>query len=266
MYTYSKKSRRRMHAIPAAIALSALVMLWYFSDNRTAHAADAQSLPSSEKVLLSARLADDWSVDCDDCVVEPQYDVMLGNVVRLQSRSEMVLSLDIDDQVERPQLSWRWTVDEYVDQHPLLRLSVYVDDTDAWPERTLHYIWDSGREAGTTEAISDFEHLVVVNGKNSKAESWQQVRCNLNQDWQRIYNEDFPEIESLELALGMPGKLGVSGAFIEQLSIASAPFEEVVVAQTELPDEAVEHADDLPSASLSQELPTSLPPTAAGIE
>lgn len=266
MYTYSKKSRRRMHAIPAAIALSALVMLWYFSDNRTAHAADAQSLPSSEKVLLSARLADDWSVDCDDCVVEPQYDVMLGNVVRLQSRSEMVLSLDIDDQVERPQLSWRWTVDEYVEQHPLLRLSVYVDDTDAWPERTLHYIWDSGREAGTTEAISDFEHLVVVNGKNSKAESWQQVRCNLNQDWQRIYNEDFPEIESLELALGMPGKLGVSGAFIEQLSIASAPFEEVVVAQTELPDGAVEHADDLPSSSLSQELPNSLPPTAAGIE
>jgi len=266
MYTYSKKSRRRMHAIPAAIALSALVMLWYFSDNRTAHAADAQSLPSSEKVLLSARLADDWSVDCDDCVVEPQYDVMLGNVVRLQSRSEMVLSLDIDDQVERPQLSWRWTVDEYVEQHPLLRLSVYVDDTDAWPERTLHYIWDSGREAGTTEAISDFEHLVVVNGKNSKAESWQQVRCNLNQDWQRIYNEDFPEIESLELALGMPGKLGVSGAFIEQLSIASAPFEEVVVAQTELPDGAMEHADDLSSASLSQELPTSLPPTAAGIE
>lgn len=248
MYTYSKKSRRRMHAIPAAIALCSLLMLWYFSDHRTAHAEEVQSLPSSEKVLLSARLADDWSVDCDDCVVEPQYDVMLGNVVRLQSRSEMVLSLDIDDQVERPQLSWRWTVDEFVDQHPLLRLSVHVDDTDAWPERTLHYIWDSGRTAGTTEAISDFEHLVVVNGKSSKAESWQTVHCNLDQDWQRIYNEHFPEIESLEFALGMPGKLGVSGAFIEQLSMVSLPSAEAVVAHS---DKSQQPLSDL-SADISQ--------------
>ena len=224
MYTYSKKSRRRMHAIPAAIALSALAMLWYFSDGRVAHAAEASQPIVPEKVLLSATRTDDWSVDCDDCLLEPQYDVIVGNVVRLQSRSEMVLSLDVEESVEHPQLSWRWTVDSFVEQHPLLRLTVQVDETDAWPERTLHYIWDSGRKAGETEALSDFEHIVVVNGSESTAENWQQVVCHLDRDWRRIYEEDFPQIESLELALGMPGKLGVTGAFIEQLSLASVPL------------------------------------------
>lgn len=217
MYTYSKKSRRRMHAIPAAIALCALALLWLFSDLRFVQAKEAH------QTLLSATTSDDWSIDCDECVLEPQYDVMLGDVVRLQSRSEMVLSLELENHVAHPQLSWRWTVDEYVEQHPLMRLSVYVDETDAWPERTLHYIWDSGRATGETEALSDFEHLVVVNGRDSKAENWHEVICDLDAEWHRIYNEDFPQIESLELALGMPGKLGVTGAFIDSLSITAAP-------------------------------------------
>lgn len=39
MYTYSKKSLRRIHAIPAAIALLVMALAWYFSDSQTAHAA-----------------------------------------------------------------------------------------------------------------------------------------------------------------------------------------------------------------------------------
>lgn len=229
MYIYSKKSLRRMHAIPAALALSVLVLIWLLSDNRIVHADEA----SQVQVLLSADNADNWSLDCDDCLVEPQYDVLLGDVVRLQSRSDMVLSLELEDSVKHPQLSWRWTVDSYADEHPLIRLTVRVEETEAWPDRTLHYVWDSGRKAGVTEAISDFEHLVVVNGKNSKAQDWQDVVCNLDQDWQRIYNEDFPEIESLELALGMPGKLGTSGAFVERLTLASVklPSPEALVTE-----------------------------------
>lgn len=224
MYTYSKKSRRRMHAIPAAIALSLLALLWFFSDSRHVEAAEIDSTPIASTVLLSAGSVDDWSVDCDDCRLEAQYDVILGDVLRLQSRSEMVVSLDIDNSVKSPQLSWRWTVDSFVENNALLRLTVNVDETDTWPERTLHYIWDSGRDAGETDTLSDFEHLVVVNGKRSKAEDWQQVVCHLEKDWQRIYNESFPKIESLEFALGMPGKLAVSGAFIEQLSMTSVPY------------------------------------------
>jgi len=233
MYTYSKKSRRRMHAIPAALALFVLALTWLFSGDRSAHAREAQ-----QQILLSADNADDWSIDCDDCLVEPQYDVLLGNVVRLQSRSDMVLSLELDKSVEHPQLSWRWTVDSYADEHPLIRITVQVEETEAWPERTLHYVWDSGRDAGVTETLSDFEHLVVVNGRNSKAQDWQDVVCNLDQDWQRIYNEDFPQIESLELALGMPGKLGVTGAFIEQLSLASVqlPEPEALLADPDFPE------------------------------
>lgn len=254
MYTYSKKSRRRMHAIPAAIGLVFLALLWFLSDNRTVRAAEAENIPLKPQVLLSADIVDDWSVDCENCVLEPQYDVMLGNVVRLQSRSEMVLSLDIDDNIKSPQLNWRWTVDSFVEDNALLRLSVHVEETDTWPERTLHYIWDSGRQVGESEAISDFEHLIVVNGKTSKAENWQQASGNLEQDWQRIYNESFPEIESLEFALGMPGERGVSGAFIEQLSMKSIPLvitEEIAQA----------NVGDAP-ADLA--FPDNLPATAAG--
>ncbi|WP_419812085.1 DUF3047 domain-containing protein [Bacterioplanoides sp.] len=232
MYTYSKKSRRRMHAIPAAIALFCMLVFWLFVGNHPAHAeaqspAQAQSEPlalsrTNITTLLSSENTWQWQLDCYNCVVEPQYDVIYGDVVRLQSASELVLSSRLNQSWKNPSLSWRWTVDRYVERQPLMRLTLHVKETETWPTRTLHYIWHSGLEAGESEALSDFEHLLVVSGKTSKAESWQSIERDLNQDWQEIYEENFPGIESLELALGMPGESGGTGGFIQKLVMASS--------------------------------------------
>ncbi|UTW48067.1 DUF3047 domain-containing protein [Bacterioplanoides sp. SCSIO 12839] len=230
MYTYSKKSRRRMHAIPAAIALTCLVIFWFLSGHSRVQA-EVVNTPvtntpaTTSTTLLSSDNTWQWELDCYDCVVEPQYDVIHGNVVRLQSRQELVLSTELGDELNpsewaNPELSWRWTVDRYVERQPLMRLTLKVKETDSWPSRTLHYVWHSGLAAGESEVLSDFEHLLVVSGKTSKAESWQAIQRNLNQDWQEIYEENFPGIESLELALGMPGESGGTGGFIQQLVIA----------------------------------------------
>ena len=253
MYTYSKKSRRRMHAFPAAIALLVVVLFWLLSGSGKVFA-------SEEQLLLSVEQLPHWSLDCDDCLLEPQYDVLVGNVLRLQSRGEMVLSRELQQSPRAPRLNWRWTVDAFVERQPLLRLTVQAEETEHWPQRTLHYVWDSGRDAGDEQSLSDFEHLIVVNGRDSKAENWQQVQADLNRDWQRIYGEDFPRIETLEVALGMPGESGGTGGFVQQLSISAAP---------ELAD------NDMPPAETGLPLPDSeqtltvdqvkqLPATAAG--
>lgn len=146
MFIYSKKSRRRMHAIPAAIALVVVTLFWFFS---AAHKAEAETLFSASELSR-------WSVDCRDCQLEAQYDVMVGDVVRLESREHLILQRDVQEQPAQPQLSWRWSVDNFVDAGPLVRVSVYVQETADWPERIIHYVWDSSREAGDHEALSDF--------------------------------------------------------------------------------------------------------------
>lgn len=212
MYTYSKKSRRRMHAIPAAIALVVVTLFWFFSGAQ----------PAQAQTLFSATELAQWSVDCDDCHLEAQYDVMVGDVVRLESREHLALQRSVKEQPAQPQLSWRWSVDNFVDAGPLVRVSVYLQDTDDWPERILHYVWDSSRERGETEALSDFEYLIVATGHGSKAESWESVTADLAADWLAIYNEPLPPLDHLEVALGMPEQDIVAGAFIEKISLTSA--------------------------------------------
>ncbi|PIQ40228.1 MAG: hypothetical protein COW58_07150 [Thalassolituus sp. CG17_big_fil_post_rev_8_21_14_2_50_53_8] len=212
MFIYSKKSRRRMHAIPAAIALLVVTLFWLFSG---AHKAQAET-------VFSATELSSWSVECEDCHLEAQYDVIVGDVVRLESREHLALQRSVKEQPTQPQLSWRWSVDRSVDSGPLVRVSIYLQDTDDWPERIIHYVWDSSREAGSHEALSDFEYLIVATGLGSKAERWEEVSADLNADWQKLYNEPLPPLDHLEVALGMPEQDIVAGAFIEKISLTSA--------------------------------------------
>lgn len=212
MYIYSKKSRRRMHAIPAAIALVVVTLFWFFS---SVHNAQAET-------LLSASELANWSVDCEDCRLEAQYDVIVGDVIRLESREHLALQRAVTEQPQAPLLSWRWSIDSFVDAGPLVRVSVHLQDTDDWPERIIHYVWDSSREAGSHEALSDSEYLIVATGLGSKAEKWETVSADLNADWQKLYNEPLPPLDHLEVALGMPEQDIVAGAFIEKISLTSA--------------------------------------------
>ncbi|MCA6062407.1 DUF3047 domain-containing protein [Thalassolituus marinus] len=211
MYIYSKKSRRRMHAIPAAIALLAVTVLWLVSGSHQSHAAE----------ILSAQQLAEWDQDCRGCEVDIQYDVLQGNVIRMASDDELSLSRRIKEQPDHPGLKWQWSVDSFVDGGKLIRLSVFLKETEDWPARTLHYVWDSNAESGAIETRSDFEHVLVVTGADARAEHWYSISRDLNADWSAIYNEAMPAIDHIEVGLGMPEEDAITGAFIDALTLSS---------------------------------------------
>lgn len=214
MYIYSKKSRRRMHAIPAAIALTLVALLWLFSGS-----------PRAEEVLSASNLAQ-WENDCSGCEVGSQYDILQGDVVHLSSPGDLQLTRDIEQQPQQPLLTWRWSVDTFVDGGTLLRITLRLAETDNWPARTLHYVWDTSQPAGTITTLSDFEHSIVVTGQEGSAENWYDIQRTLDADWSAIYNEPLPAIERIEVGLGMPDGNAVTGAFLSGISLISASSEQ----------------------------------------
>ncbi|WP_430460562.1 DUF3047 domain-containing protein [Thalassolituus sp. LLYu03] len=211
MYIYSKKSRRRMHAIPAAIALGLVALLWLANATRHTHA----------EQVLSAQNLSQWESDCRHCDISSQYDILQGDVVHLSSQGDLNIERELNETPANPKLSWRWSVDTYVDGGTLIRITLHVKETDNWPERTLHYVWDSAQEAGAIEALSDFEHRIVVTGAEAKAENWYKIARDLNSDWAAIYNEPLPPLERIEVGLGMAGDKAVTGAFLDSIVLIS---------------------------------------------
>ena len=211
MYTYSKKSRRRMHAIPAAIALALVALLWLFTGASHTHA----------EQILSAQTISLWESDCRQCDVSSEYDVLQGDVVHLSSRNDVMISREIDNTPQAALLSWRWSVDPFVEGGTLLRVTLHIAETADWPARTLHYVWDNRLQTGTIETLSDFEHRIVVTGDEGKAESWFGINRDLNADWAALYNEPLPAIERIDVGLGMPGERAPAGAFISAITLQS---------------------------------------------
>lgn len=223
MNPYSTKSRRRMHAIPAALALTCAGLLWLFSQH-------TEATP-----LFSAATLPLWHQDCRDCAAEPQFDVLQGDVVHLSAGGEFRLSRYLHRSAPQApanaSLHWQWSVDPYVDGGTLLRITLYTAETEQWPARTLHYVWDSTAARGTSTAITDFEYRIVVTGQDSRAERWYEVKRNLSDDWQALYAEPLPALEKIEIGLGMPGADATTGAFIGQLgfSLPVPPLQQAAV-------------------------------------
>ncbi len=222
MHIYSNKSRRRMHAIPAAIMLLLTVILWL-----------AMGRPVHADVLLAAGTLSDWQQRCSRCVVEPQFDVLAGDVIRLESRRHLELSRNAPVLPERPVLRWHWTADASVDGGVLLRLTLQVAETAEWPARLLHYVWDDQAAADEHRVLSDFEHVLVVSGQQVPG-SWHAVERMLDDDWQRLFGENMPPLKRLQLAVGMPQSTTVAGGFIQQIELSSA-----VPAETPVPAIAI---------------------------
>lgn len=212
MHIHSKKSRRRMHAIPAAFMLLLTVMLWLAMGRPVVYA----------DTLLSAAALNEWRQSCNRCLIEPQFDALAGEIIRLESRQRLQLSRAVPALPDSPQLNWKWTADASVDGGVLLRLTLQVDQTREWPARTLHYVWDTQAAENEHRALSDFEHILVVSGHEQSAGSWHTISRDLNADWQRLYAEDIPAVRRLELAIGLPGQEAVAAGFVQNISISPA--------------------------------------------
>lgn len=133
MNVYSRKRRRRMHAIPAALALILFAVLWLISNQ------------SSAETLLNAQSLHQWDKDCRRCVIEAQYDVIKGEIIRLEAKmGEASIDKGFVSEGGRPVLAWSWSVDDYdaERQADLFRVTVDLQSLNSGDEYRVHYVWN----------------------------------------------------------------------------------------------------------------------------
>ena len=217
MTSHSRKYRRRLHALPAALALFVFAALWLYSNT------------TSADVLLSAKSIDDWNKDCRHCSIEPHYDVIKGEIVRLESRmGRALLSRPFVSEGARPQLSWQWSLDQFDEETSAALMRVTVDFSSAESDQIyrLHYVWNPAERTTHREMIDENEYIWVVSGAKHTARRWYSVERDLKQDLGRLA-EDVPEdvtVIRIEAGIGEPdGRKVRSGGYISELTVNYLP-------------------------------------------
>ena len=217
MTTQSRKHRRRLHALPAAIALATFAAVWLYS-----HQASADT-------LLSAKSIDDWNKTCRHCAIEPHYDVLKGEIIRLESRmGRALLSSPVVSEGSRPMLTWAWSLDEYDEDTSaaLMRVTTEFASQESGDRYLVHYVWNPAQKTTTREMIGDNEFVWVVSGEQQQARRWYQVERDLTLDL-GVLAEEIPEdtrLVGIEAGIGEPdGRKVRSGGYLDQLSISYLP-------------------------------------------
>ncbi|WP_369985610.1 hypothetical protein [Thalassolituus sp.] len=217
MTSHSRKYRRRLHALPAAIALLLFGVLWLFSHT------------SSAQVLLSAKTIDSWNRDCRHCRIEPHYDVILGEIIRMESRmGRALLSLNVDTEAGRPELSWKWSLDDYPEDvaGTMMRVTVNLASAAQGQTYRVHYVWNPSERTTHREMIDENEYIWVVSGLQQSPQRWYSIKRDVRQDLGRLL-EKLPEdvmIVSLETGISEPdGRKVRSAGYIDQITMTYLP-------------------------------------------
>ena len=169
--------------------------------------------------LLSANDISDWKRRCWKCNVEFQYDVLYGEVMRLEANNKHGISFFRDYKYDsekqgQPVLSWTWAVDSFVDLQQLFSFSTVLYSPQNKEQYVLHYVWDVSTELGSYQALSRNEFLLSVNGVESQAFRWYQVERNITIDFREASGLDIPvELIGMEFGIGVPDsrKINLSG-------------------------------------------------------
>ena len=216
MNVYSRKRRRRMHALPAAIALIAFAVLWLISNQ------------SSAETLLSAQSLGKWNKDCRRCVIEVQYDVMKGEIIRLEAdMGEASLDKVFVSEGSRPVIAWSWSVDSFdLDRHAdLFRVTVDLRSEQSGTDYRVHYAWDPTAKTGDYDALGGNEFVWVVCGSDCKSRRWYSVERDLTLDFSVLTeSEDSVTPVRFEAALGDPsGRKTKAGGYLESIVVNYLP-------------------------------------------
>ena len=214
MTVYTRKQRRRMHAIPAGIAVLMLAILWLFSNY------------SNADVLLDASHFEDWKKDCRRCVIEAQYDVLQGEVIYLQAdMGTATLSNPYDHPGAQPLLNWRWSLDQTGEPGSAFTVTAFLHDDASGRDFRLHYVWDSSAETDTRQTLAVDEYTWVVCGSECGARRWYDVERDPVADLMAVSGEPLNTVPvRFRVALGRPGdrKADASG-FLQSLAISYRP-------------------------------------------
>lgn len=216
MNVYSRKRRRRMHALPAAIALIAFAVLWLISNQ------------SSAETLLSAQSLGKWNKDCRRCVIEVQYDVMKGEIIRLEAdMGEASLDKVFVSEGSRPVIAWSWSVDSFdFDRHvDLFRVTVDLRSEPSGTDYRVHYAWDPTANTGDLDALGGNEFVWVVCGSGCKSRRWYSVERDLNLDFSVLTeSEERVTPVRFEAALGDPsGRKTEAGGYLASIVVNYLP-------------------------------------------
>jgi len=215
MVSHSRKQRRKLHAIPAAVALIIFAVMW-LSSHRT-----------SADVLLSAGNFSAWEKDCRHCVIEPQYDVLKGEIIRLETRmGEALISAPFEPEGLRPVLTWEWSADEFSpdDDTSLFRVSVGFEGP-AGERYLIHYVWQPGGEKDKRTTLDDNEYIWTVAGKEQQARRWYRVERDLTLDLDVLTGEAMEATPvGLTAGLGDPSRRKIkAGGYLGDIAIRYLP-------------------------------------------
>lgn len=216
MIVYSRKRRRRMHALPAAIALMTFAILWLISNQ------------SSAETLLSAQSLGEWDKSCRRCVIEAQYDVMKGEIIRLEANmGEASIDKLFVSEGGRPVLKWSWSVDTFDADRTvdLFRVTVDFQSIESDTEFRVHYVWNPSATSGTYEALGGDEFVWVVCGSDCKSRRWYEAERDLTLDF-LVLTEGEEAVTPIrfEAALGdSSGRKTEAGGYLAAIDISYLP-------------------------------------------
>ena len=213
-----RKQRRGIHALPAAIALILVVIIWLLLRP-----------PVIAAEIMDIHALSHWSSQCRQCAMDAQYDIMAGDVVVLSSnKPDARWSLPVfksGKDSASPVLSWRWSTDEHA--IPGNMLSMEVSFTVDEVLHTFVYSWDDSKPVDDIFVDSDGRLHWTVTGEDTPALQWVGVERSLLIDWLTTRDvapsDDAPlqvEIRRLHWVLGQqPNVDDEYVGFVQQLSL-----------------------------------------------
>ena len=220
MNVYSRRQRRRMHAIPAGIALLVFTVLWLYSSY------------SSADVVLNVKNLREWQMECRHCAVEPRYDVINGEVIHLRTdMGTAALTNRYDTDMPSPEISWGWSLEQKKGQDGAFTLTVAMSEPDSRRVFVIHYLWDLAAEDTGIEDLGEDTYIYRLCGKECGPRRWYEQKRDLVADLAEVTAENFDvRPVGFTLMLGRPGarKADASG-FFSRLNVVSRPESESAV-------------------------------------
>jgi len=132
-------------------------------------------------------------------------------------------------------LTWSWRVDELVEGEALqeqqgsdaaARLYVYFASGGLpWQKRNLDYVWSAHLPVGTVldSAFTPLSKIVVVESGRSALGRWRTVQRNLEEDYEKAFGEDAPNVVAIGLMTDTDSTGGRALAYFDDLQISRKP-------------------------------------------
>lgn len=132
-------------------------------------------------------------------------------------------------------LRWSWRVDQLVEGEALdrkegsdvaARVYVFFETPGwGWQKRSLDYVWSATWPVGTIRSSAyarDSKILVVESGPDHLGQ-WRTVERNLEEDYERCFNDRLPEVIAIGLMSDTDNTRRQALAYFDDLQVSRAP-------------------------------------------